>query len=1015
MYQKSTDYLQWLVNMAGKYGMDTHDMQAISLVGFNLHMLADINDTVAFNTRQAIKESHVITANKLDSLYKHAREVGIFPTLSRPAHMKFIMIITEEEFDRVATFTRTHKSYILSKSNYVQVGDFIYSLDYDIQITATLNTNTTSMDVDDHVGYVHAEYLVDSYLPDSLNDLVNPTIKVVRRKTVRGWEYNLYLTLKQYSREIYEREFQDRDYALFNYTASGELADVKCYREFTKQSSRDIDIEPLAIKMYFENSRTSRNSIFMQFESTNTFSMIYKSQENGFRAKTSDKLITHIFTTAGSKGNFNYARLMGDDINFITDNDTDVDIQIILEDGKSEQGKSFTKDKETLRREIITKRSTRDAITTENDILMHINNIAANNEHYVIKYRNDIRKIFNVFTTLKYYTTQGKEYYIPTNTLNIRWDLNEVSNVTITDSPEAGVEYWYNLNSYMVKANENIAEVIIPNEKDFVLPTLEEYRLGLTDLKYSNNGNTLNVGEGTQIPVLHNGTESISKGVTYYYNGRLYRANYGRDKLATGEALSLLHNESTFETINDLYYWMPYHMVYVRSDRKNYIQVYDQIMDKKYNLDYHLDNKLAPYSFICNWVKFEKLSLFNEYNIKMHVRNNMTDFTLDQDVLFAANNDGSVRVIDTNKLQAFLVLYDENDREVYRSKFKLNEYSKIEANNDDFIEYKLNILPAGFIPKIVSNKITIWSDLQQKWIRVNLTNLKAEIKLYKIDDNPKDKIADVVKLVDAYSKSEELVDVTIYKDLDISDKANQKYLVNHYNTTCDLFNDLNSLFKVQHKIINTTIKSEDGNQSAVIPVLEIQQAPVVQYAFYKNFAYLYHQALKDEFNLEQLATHCQGEFSLALKFTNTYGFSNYYIVGKQGSGGGITTRRLNNVQLDMSFLIHFKYDEDNDQNLESLSYAVAKYIESINFLNYDTFHISRLYDFLFDNYGSVVDFIEFIDINGIRKNNQLISMNIDRIQNDTVIEKINIPYSYNDKFVYKVNWRIHKSIKKDKK
>ena len=82
MYNNHSSYFEYLQKLLETYGIDRHTLSGLSLAGFTTHVLSDINDTVTYNSKQAVQESHVMTAKKLDSLYKHAREVNLFPKLS---------------------------------------------------------------------------------------------------------------------------------------------------------------------------------------------------------------------------------------------------------------------------------------------------------------------------------------------------------------------------------------------------------------------------------------------------------------------------------------------------------------------------------------------------------------------------------------------------------------------------------------------------------------------------------------------------------------------------------------------------------------------------------------------------------------------------------------------------------------------------------------------------------------------------------------------------------------------
>ena len=81
---------------------------------------------------------------------------------------------------------------------------------------------------------------------------------------------------------------------------------------------------------------------------------------------------------------------------------------------------------------------------------------------------------------------------------------------------------------------------------------------------------------------------------------------------------------------------------------------------------------------------------------------------------------------------------------------------------------------------------------------------------------------------------------------------------------------------------------------------------------------------------------------------------------------------------------------------------------TINFLKYDEFHVSNLYEYLYNQFPDDIKFIQFKGINGLNSDMQLISMNISEIGNDTIVEKLNIPIGWNREktdLFFKIKWK----------
>lgn len=457
-FYSNVDHMQMLVALLKMYNMDSADISAIRTIGFNVHVLTNINDTVLFKANSAIMESSPVTARKYSSLLKHGAEVGVTPTYATPSRMKINFIIKEDDFLLKANKSGDTRSYIISKDNTVSVGNFIYSLDYDIEIR--LETGS------DNSMYLTARYIMDTE-ENIMSDLENLTIPCVRIKDEYQYVYYLYLTLKQYVREPKEVEFTNRDYQVFPMKLmrpTDEICGIDVFYRNTASLGL-IKNKKLKQKIFFENSRTSEDSIFIHWDSINTFTLTHKSQDSGFRPMIGDKLRTYVYVTSGERANYQYYTSEGSSIKLNPKDSNEIRVIVKLEGNCiSYGGESSSLGVERLRREIITKKSTYDAIVIENDLYMQLNKRKSGNEYAVIKYRNDIQKIFNIFTTLRF-QSDGQNCLVPTNTLTLDWKYKESGKDIMEDGSI------YILKDKVVKSESSTQGTIIP-ETD--IPSLPE-------------------------------------------------------------------------------------------------------------------------------------------------------------------------------------------------------------------------------------------------------------------------------------------------------------------------------------------------------------------------------------------------------------------------------------------------------------------------------------------------------------------------------------------------------------
>jgi len=196
------EQIRYLFALMNEYDLYQKDISALSTVGFLTHANVEMNDGVILRSNQAIRESHVVTARKMTSLYKHARNVNIFPTYAIPASMNFILLVEENDFLSNATKKGDVYTFTVSIDNFITVGSYIYSFDYPIELR-----------LEEGVGeerYLTARYVMGGEI-NPISDLTNPTIKTVRQKDKKGYIYQIYVKLKQYHREYYPKTITNRD------------------------------------------------------------------------------------------------------------------------------------------------------------------------------------------------------------------------------------------------------------------------------------------------------------------------------------------------------------------------------------------------------------------------------------------------------------------------------------------------------------------------------------------------------------------------------------------------------------------------------------------------------------------------------------------------------------------------------------------------------------------------------------------------------------------------------------
>ena len=919
--------IRYLYALLNEYDLYQEEISALSLVGFSVHMLTDINDGVVNRSNEAIKESHVITANKMNSLFKHAREVDIFPSYARPAVVDAVLIIQENDF--LANATRnaqdTGYTYEITKENFVTIGAYIFSFDYDIRINlfdGALDPDTGIQDK-----YLTAYYDIKE-TKNPLSDLVNPTIKAIRQKVKNGWEFQLYFNkdtaLKQYHREYTTSVINNRDMETFPISTkrtTDHIADIEVWH-IPNAASNSGQMTKLNKKMHFESSRTDEDTIFLQFNNANSLRLVHKSQQGGFRPRTGDSFYTVLYCTTGSEAEFVFNNLSGDNIKFNYTDENDLFTKVVLINGIVSGGMTYDTSKHKLRKDIIVKKSTRDSIVTENDlsvILVNRNNSSAENlnTYSVIKNRNDIIKIFNIFTSLNF-QNDNSQFTIPTNTLDVNWN--------------------YVQNGWEV-------------ENGFYL--LKDPYVGSDDVNKGTimDFTTLNTAMNSPAPSTVPGTTPAPT--------------------TTGNST--------------LGYRVPFILAYDKNN--NIIRVYDNYVQERVETEYKLHNYTVPYSYICNWVSLSKDDQTSKYEIRFQLRINVTG-TNPKEKFFSLDSSGNL--VDEKFIKCDIVFYDNTEAEIFRVPAEM--FNFVSKDDDEFFTYVYELLPEDKVDP-VTGKVKYGTKIYRDSVEVtwlDWSTIDPSTKRPVIDAStgkektitrriPIENLKGVIEVKSATSRSI-LPDGSPSPILDTDER-----IINTFTFKFNLLNIRTKEFKIQNIVLgNDTIK--------------ILQLPLVQLLFYMNHRDIYRTSIAREYYMENYVKKYQGEFSFSIKFNNTYGYSAGYKIG-------LGEKKLNNLQLDMKFLVEKKLESSLSE--KDLSNAVYAFLQTIDFANFEEMHISNLYDYLFNQFPNDLKLIQFLGMNGYSPEDQIISPTFKELKNNTIIEKLTLPLTYNpndNTFGFKVNW-----------
>jgi len=447
-------------------------------------------------------------------------------------------------------------------------------------------------------------------------------------------------------------------------------------------------------------------------------------------------------------------------------------------------------------------------------------------------------------------------------------------------------------------------------------------------------------------------------------------------------------------------YIYPFNMTYDMSD--NFITVFRKYIDESYRTDYDFINSLIPVTYMVNNIDFEK-RLNKDYKIKFELRTNtaepvdflhevltsdtqtFTPSTLDtplninKDIL----DDGSASLDSGTEGTDFIIDYENNTIE-----FPTGTTLTVDGSTSYILTYNHEDIVVD--KDYIRCALIIKNDgIPKGYLDMEMVDYTEEGDFYSYE-----KVLNFNSILRADGTANiELKDInthnTINQDIDITDCEFELYILsednivdmkdplitmsdystsNIFSFNAPIYEDITYLNYLQ--IINNTPNE-----------LTLRFVPLLGYDYFMEFNEKANQIVnRNVRNLETLFGLMKDDFEYTLLFVNTFGKSRIHKIG-------LDYLDLDRTDLAMSFRMGIK----NGMTVEkdTIRDYICDYFESIDFLDNQNFHISRLLKELKTNYTEI-DFVEFLGVNGYNNDHQLISSNDEDLKNDSVPEYLNI-------------------------
>jgi hypothetical protein len=189
----------------------------------------------------------------------------------------------------------------------------------------------------------------------------------------------------------------------------------------------------------------------------------------------------------------------------------------------------------------------------------------------------------------------------------------------------------------------------------------------------------------------------------------------------------------------------------------------------------------------------------------------------------------------------------------------------------------------------------------------------------------------------------------------------QEYtLVNIYETEQDI-----KLFENLDSIINSKLsvgKTTDSNFE-----FRIESSPVVRYNYLKNIDPTDLLEVINDYivNIEDNLDKLENNFNVDLKFANTYGKSNWFVIS---DGDNVETIDRTNISLNFRIKTKLQVDSDNINEIKDL---IVEFVEKLNTSEGNVLYISNLIRQLEDSFDYII-YVHFKGINDYDSNYQII-------------------------------------------
>lgn len=445
--------LESINNLKSRYIDEDETTLSLGIFGFTSDLEAKKIQTATIVAGQLGNEMFPTRAILMKNVLTHAIYNGIEGVNAVPAHMTASIGLRLEDLD---SYWKNNE-FILDANSPIFVGDYEFHFDFDVLIKRKQITT----------GYSYsAQYIMSDdngkLITNRLSNLVNPYLKHPLEISYNGYKY---LVIQAVIRQVTIEETVDTmvsesiiENKSYTFQFANQIAD---FQVFVEDNGVTTELTPF---LYGSNSNDVELYCWYLFIAEDTIRITFDSKS--FIPGLNSKITIKAYTTLGSGGNFEYAKIDATSEGFYVELSSDIYnysrlIAFLIANTDSTDGVD-KKTKEQLQKLIPKAAIARGSITTESDVNNYFNMINTEENRLVMmkKEDNQLSRIWYAYFILK--DLDGN--IIPTNTINLRFNTGNVNRVIKSDDGRwilpAGTYLKYDA---LTKIAEPIDESEVPN------------------------------------------------------------------------------------------------------------------------------------------------------------------------------------------------------------------------------------------------------------------------------------------------------------------------------------------------------------------------------------------------------------------------------------------------------------------------------------------------------------------------------------------------------------------------